>query len=287
MLPFEELVKTDNEQSNELLTQCQKKLREFNAQLMAIKDEQENEIEKRLKKHITSLMINDINLNDSDKIRKTLESQTQHNDILTKKIQKLEQQLTLEKVNHVKSLKSLRKTFKNELNIVTVDHGLDENYGKYSKALKDKKDGQSLKEIINTFEDLKTEAFDRIADRINKICSSHNEVLVVLFIERYLSKYDKFVENYRTSYDGIILLVRLPLYSRIELKLFRKKIDKKCYVEIYIPQCDNEAVKNAQRKFFAQDIPDIERKSADDIPQMPLLKDGFDKITICSVQQGD
>ena len=285
--PIEELLYGYEECSRGLLVKCQKVVRILNEKLQKLRGEQEKEIENKINSHITTLMIGDITLRESDVIRNNMISLSQHNDILTKKIHKLERELTLEISKKEIINNEHKQNFNKTLNIVKIDSGLDKIYDKYIRSKK-RNNAEVLNEkLIEEFEIEKSEIIESNAEKIKKMINNAVSTRIIIYIERYISSYENFVKNYRTDYNGLIIIVRLPIYNRTELKLFTKRFSKNCYIEVFIPYCDKAVVTKAQRLFFVRNVPDIELDAAENKFQYPNIYDGYDRVTVEKVHQGD
>ena len=121
--------------------------------------------------------------------------------------------------------------------------------------------------------------------KLSRLCEAEQST-VILFVDRYLTSFDKYVEQLRVRRVGKTIIARTPLFNRIELKLFARKLPDGHSVAVYIPLCTSEAVMRAQRKFLFRDVPEIEFDAADKMA-LPTIQDGYSEITVAQVKQGD
>jgi hypothetical protein len=134
------------------------------------------------------------------------------------------------------------------------------------------------------YEDGKENLIAKILERINKIGCKEN-VRIILFFDRYLTKYKNFVHEYKCINEEPHIIVRLPLFSRIDIKLFIKNIDLSGSIIGYIPFSKSESIAKAQRGFMFKNVPSFELEQADRLSSLSL-DDGFDELIMYSVTQG-
>jgi len=211
----------------------------------------------------TSLMNNDLTSFDADAIRLQLQKQSLHNDKLLEKINTLQNELSKQQI--MQSTNSAIPSFSANSAKFEV---LEENFESIFKNYKDT-------ENIDTFEDEKDSAINLIITKLNKL-SVNRKVVIIIFMERYLCSFNKFVQNYVFNSDTLHLFVRLPIHSRSELKLILKKLNNQSGIQIT----------KSQRQFFFRNIPNSEFQAADK-PFIPSVQDGFDKVCLYRINQGD
>lgn len=215
-------------------------------------------------------MNNDLTLYDADTIRLQLQKQSFHNEKLLNKIDYLETELSKQQIRQ--NIESITPTFSAKYEI------LDENLELIFKNYTDKHD-------IDTFEDEKESAINRMITKLNKF-SVNREVIIIIFMERYLCNFKKFVQRHVFDSDILHLFVRLPVHSRSELKLILNKLNNQPKIQIYIPHSPSETITKIQRQFFFKNIPASELQAADK-PFIPSVQDGFDTICLYRINQGD
>jgi molybdopterin converting factor small subunit len=269
-----ELLREGDGENNNLLVIVQKKISELQNELQQIQEKHTKELEDVKARYITSLMNNDITLKETDEVRLTLEKQALHNEQLLNQKKSLEQELMLLKARSYNLQSSGENSSNDGGEVILVDPDLSSVFSNYEKT----KD-------VDVFEDEKEAVLDRILKRINKFCIADGAE-VIIYIERYISNFDKFSKSYQATGNGTRILVRLPIFTRTELQIFISKITPIRPVTVYVPYCDSEAVIKAQHKFIFRDVPDYEIQAADK-HVMPSIKDGFEKLVIFRVNQGD
>jgi len=261
-------------ENNNLLVKVQKKISELQNELQQIQEKHTKELEDVKARYITSLMNNDITLKETDEVRLTLEKQALHNEKLLNQKKSLEQELMLLKARSYNLQSSGENSSNDGGEVILVDPDLSSVFSNY----------ESTKDI-DVFEDEKEVVLEKIIKRINKFCILDGTE-VVIFIERYISNFNKFAKSYKTTGNGTRVLVRLPIFTRSELQIFISKISPIRPVTVYVPYCESEVVTKAQHKFIFRDVPDYEIEAADKY-MMPSIKDGFEKLVIFRVKQGD
>lgn len=269
-----ELLREGDGENNNLLVKVQKKISELQNELQQIQEKHTKELEDVKARYITSLMNNDITLKETDEVRLALEKQALHNEQLLNQKKSLEQELMLLKARSYNLQSSGENSSTDGGEVILVDPDLSSVFSNYEKT----KD-------IDVFEDEKEVVLEKTIKRINKFCILDGTE-VVIFIERYISNFDKFAKSYKTTGNGTRVLVRLPIFTRSELQIFISKISPIRPVTVYVPYCESEVVTKAQHKFIFRDVPDYEIEAADKY-MMPSIKDGFEKLVIYRVKQGD
>lgn len=272
--PVSELINANDDGYNDLLATSQNKISELQSRLRQIEDKHKKELESVENRYITSLMNNDISLKETDEVRLILEKQALHNEQLLKQKQSLEQELTLLKARNYDLQNSGERSSGDTGEVIVVDPDLKAAFSNYKKN----KDN-------NVFEDEKNAALDQILRRINKSCQA-DDAEVIIYIDLYISDFNKFVKSYKTIGSGTRILVRLPVFTRTELKIFISKIKPVCPVTVYVPYCNSETVIKAQHTFIHRDAPDYEIQAAGQFV-MPSIKDGFETLVIFRIKQGD
>ena len=272
--PIEELIKGGMDDVRGLLGKCQIRVRELQEELGHLRAEHDAAIERERESYITTLMNSDITLRNNDQVRDTLEKQALHNEVLVKEIQRLELELTAARSRDLSLSAKVQMAGRPDAEVIGIEPDLTAAFEIYSRT----KDQDS-------FEDHKDKALEQTLKRLNKLCQ-HDGAAVILFVDRYLSSFRKYVDNYREGRLGKTIIVRMPLFNRIELKLLSGKLPEGTPVAIHVPFCASEAVIKAQRKFLFRDVPDIELDAADKMA-LPLIQDGYVEVTVFNVKQGD
>lgn len=269
--PISELIKSEDTVSpDQLLFSYLTKIIELQNKLRDVEKEHSKELASIRTNITTSLMNNDLALYNADAVRLQLQKQSLHNEKLIEKINELQIQLSNQQISQTSNLglTFLSRNFE----IIEEDfESLFENYTNHQN--------------LDTFEDEKENAINRLIHKVNKL-SANKQVIIILFVERYLCSFKKFVENYTFDSELLHLFVRLPVHSRSEFKIILGKLNKPVEIEVYIPDSNSELIVKTQRNFFFRNVPDFELQSAEK-PFIPSVKDGIDKICQYKVDQGD
>jgi hypothetical protein len=268
------LEEMDFNSTNDLLSQAQARIAEFETRLADIEHKHQEEIEELKDTYITSLMNDDIALFDASEVRQNMIRHSLHLDTLLKKINSLESELTKEKMKQISAaaLSGSKPSFKGK--IVTLQPELQVLFDQFER------DGDQDK-----FEQDKDEEVFKLPEKINK-CRASGECNVILFIDRYISSFEKFTHEYLCEGALTHVFVRLPLFSQMECKDFLRRMDKKGSVSVHFPFCESEVTSRAQRTFYFRNIPPSEATAADKA-QLPSWKDGFSSICAAIVKLGD
>ncbi|GLO55007.1 hypothetical protein PPUJ20066_10430 [Pseudomonas putida] len=234
----------------------------------------EKALGKALSSHITSLMNGDIVLLESNKMRSALEKQTLHNAELLKEISRLELKLMQSHglvtgaSSPGKSLPPQNKlVFNVDIETLSMSH----------------QRGSTLEE----FETSKSSEIRIIRDKLAKYQGT-SDVHVVMFADRYISRFSTFADNYTSLCNELSLIIRLPLFGRSEFQNFLKQIPSEFKRSIHIPYTASESEKKAQRTFIFQKIqpPLMEIKGADTATN-PSIDWGVDEVVFFKIKQGD
>ncbi len=269
--PINELVMNQSDiSSNQLLCKYQSKIKELQDELEDIVKSHEIDLSKVKNSMTTSLMNNDLSVHDADNVRLQLQKQSLHSDKLKEKINRLEVELSKQYIDN--NLKSSTTPLNDNFQVIDVDFEL---LFKNFSATQD----------IDVFEDEKEVAIDNLISMTNKLLIN-DKTIVVLFMERYLSSFNKFVERYAFNSEDLHLFVRLPVHSRSELKLTLNKFNKQGALKIYIPYSASDTVTKSQRNFYFRNVPETELQAADK-SFLPSIKDGFEHVCQFKIRQGD
>lgn len=247
------------EESQELARTLRKELEMFEAK-------SDRKLRSALDSIVTTLMDNDITIHDSNEIRKTMEQQAMQNDLLVRRNTRLEHELSLCQSRMIQSKEGLSSKLGTSKTKYIFEPDMQDAYAKLLKT-----------NDYECFEEDKYRAVLEVVKQVTKAVKI-DDVIVVIFVERYLSSFDKFVENYPEDEDIQYLYVRLPIYNKIELKLFAKNIGYP-NIEVYVPYIDSVSLRKAQRSFLFRNIPNFEFESADTM-SFPSIEDGYDSVTI-------
>lgn len=269
--PITDLLDESAPKATDLLAQSHVKLIQLNDQVESQQTQFEKEKEKLRNGLITSLMNDDIVRFDANEIRQSMQKQLLHNEQLVRQISELK--LEAIKADQAKASAS-QPTAVQSVNKVALEPNL---LGAFAALHKN--------EDIDAYEIQKSKALDEVRDKVNSLARTSDST-VILFIERYLSSFQKFVDDFRLAGTSQAIIVRLPIASRPELKLWISKIIKPTPVHVYFPVCDAAATVKAQRAFHFRSIPEPELYAADQFPPI-AIDPSMDALCVFRVKQGD
>lgn len=266
----DELLVGDQADAGKIIIQCQKLVRESQAELKSLKDGHQKVYKELEDNLVTTLMNGDVLIHHSRQLTNELKKKALHNEILKREL--LEKELELN--GGIEKPPAVKSALKSESLISTLKADLREAGGKYS-------DSQDLSAYYAD----KALVISKLKEKLQRILKK-GVVRVVLFQNRFLSSFDKFVEKGFSSADGAVVIVELPLAARAEIRDFIRGLADAKPLEIYVPYCDSEATINAQRGFSYGHIPTPELRSFDKEPPS-TIQDGFDRVVVYKIVQGD
>ncbi|UCP11527.1 hypothetical protein K5R88_07805 [Pseudomonas sp. MM213] len=275
---------TDGMGSTHLLN-AQKKINELQSSLSKVEDAHKKELQEFKNNCITSLMKSDLALHDADNVRKRHAQQISHNeklrqDLSTLKMALLQEQsraLTAEaELNNIKSNGSRAQPMASDL--IVIDE--------FELLIK-----KNTIEDESTFIQLKNKCAEKTINKINTIVG-HNTSSVVLYIDRFISRFEKFADQFNPYDSSAAILVRFPIFDQYLLKSYLAQMDVRARVQVIIPVCDVESIVKIQRTFFVRNVPHFELRNADDFGlQDTSLKRcrsiGINAISFSQISQGD
>lgn len=270
----DELITGGTEEARGLLAKFQARVRELQRELDDINARHSKSIEEIRDSHITTLMCTDLSLKNADAIREMLEKSALHNEILVKENQRLRLEVSAAQAREMDLKASRKKYAEASQEHISIEPDLEHVFRNFL-----------IHKDLAVFEAQKDAEVDGLLKKINAL-SRTGETLVVLFLDLYLSSFSKYVDRFSTSFGGKVLLVRVPIFSRAELKIFAAKIVSANSIEIHVPFCANESIRKAQRKFLFRDVLEIELQAADKM-QPPQMQHGYGKVVVFQVLQGD
>ncbi|MFG0548925.1 hypothetical protein [Pseudomonas sp. yb_9] len=264
--PLREQVETQTA-INEIEAKYEKKLEKLQVA-------HERALDKALSSHITSLMNSDVVLLEGNKIRSALEKQTLHNAELLKQISSLELKL-MQSGGLIAGATALGRTLPDQNKLIF-------NVDIETLSMSFKRNA-----TLEAFETAKSNEIRTIRDKISKYQNTP-DVHVVMFADRYISRFSTFAENYTSLRNELSIIVRLPLFSRSEFQNFIKQIPTEFKRSIHIPYSASDNEKKAQRTFIYQkfQLPPTEIKGADTATN-PSIEWGIDEVVFFKIKQGD
>ena len=241
----------------------------WKSKLEQVQIEQDKEVSKAISNHITTLMNGDIAIFESNQLRKSLEKQTLHAAELKKKVDLLELKLA-SSYAHVGPTGAASKQDK-----VIYDVDIEQLCAHYQRT-----------RSFDAFEDAKTMELKSIREKFARFEKMPN-VHVVLFADRYICRFNQFAENY-SAVGETSLIIRLPLFTRVEITNFLKHIPANFKKSLHVPYLPIEVERKAQRVFnFKQNPLPPEEVMAADGADAPRMEWGFDQIVTFKTRQGD
>ncbi|NWF06712.1 hypothetical protein HX810_03365 [Pseudomonas salomonii] len=231
--------------------------------------DQDKEVSKAIHNHVTTLMNGDIAIFESNQLRKSLEKQTLHAAELKKKVDLLELKLA----TSYASVAPIGAASKQDKVVYDVD--IEQLCVHYQRT-----------RSLDQFEDAKEMELRVIRDKFARFATMPN-VHVVLFADRYICRFNQFASNY-SAVDETSLIIRLPLFTRVEISNFLKHIPPAFKKSLYVPYLPLEVERKAQRVFnFKQNPLPPEEITAADGADTPKMEWGFDQIVTFKIRQGD
>lgn len=267
---IDELLLGEHEDADKTILKCQKLIRECRAELLHVKSGHQKEYQKIEDGLITTLMNGDVLIHHSRELTNELKKKALHNEILKRQL--LEKDLEISSVkNHTNTIKTVVSS---ENHIFRLQTDIRESSARYSET-----------QDLGAYYSEKTASIAKLKQNLQRILKK-NAIKVVLFQNRFISSYDKFVERSFTRFDTPIVVVDLPLAARSEIRDFVSGLTGASSLDIYVPYSDSEAIIKAQRGFYYGHIPVAEFRSFDKEP-LPTIQDGFDSVVVYRIAQGE
>ncbi|SEJ95610.1 hypothetical protein [Pseudomonas sp. NFR16] len=254
-----------------VILQMQNLVRNLQSELEEVRSGQSAKFEDFERNIVTSLMSSDILTHRAKELTAELRKKALHVELLKRELTEKEVELTLATAGSQSSAPPalakniMVQVFKPDMTAALADFS----------SSKDKQAYLAHKE----------KAIAAMQLRVLKVLRQ-GTIRVVIFQERFLCSLDTFVERNFSKNSASVVVINLPLYSRLEIRDFTRALKGATPLEIYVPHCDSDAVINAQRGFQFGQIPDFEFKAVGREP-LPTIQDGYDKVTVFRVEQGD
>lgn len=226
----------------------------WKARLEQLQVDQDKEVAKAIHSHITTLMNGDIAVFESNQLRKTLEKQTLYG-------------AELKKTNAILELKLARSSQRD----ASAASPSSNNKVVYDVPIEQLCIQYQLTRSLTAFDEGKEMELRAIREKFARFAATPN-VHVVLFADRYISRFSHFADSYVGPGDETSLIIRLPLFTRVEINNFIKHIPTNFKKSLYVPFMPLEAERKAQRVFIYRQnpLPPQEIQAADgaDNPNM-------------------
>jgi AcrR family transcriptional regulator len=273
--PIARLLVDDNASLSELIENKDERIIKLEDELKALKSAHKAELERVVDSYLSTLMNNDILAFEAGQISATLTNQGNHNAYLNNLVTELKvknAKLTMDIASANSDISNISE--KSEKNFISFDLNLDAAIKLYTATKK-----------ISDYEDHKDEKLLEIVQRINKLPNPEH-IDTLLFQEKYISDFQQFCKRTFPSKNRLLIVIRLPLYSQEEIKLFIRSLRPISSFSIYVPYSASEAIISAKRQFSFRDTPPEELAYADNA-KLPLMSWGFDSIYVTKIKQGD
>lgn len=257
--------------SSKVILQTQKLVRDLESELADLRSTQDARFQDFENNLLTSLMHSDILTHRTKELTAELRKKAMHVELLKRQITEME----LEKVLDDKASSTTLPLVHSKGAVVQL----------FKPNLSDAATSFSTDHDAEAYTALKHRAIEAMQQKILKVLK-HGTIRVVVFQERYLCSFEKFIKRNFSNCSSSILVINLPLYSRIKVAEFLQALKGATPLEVYVPHCDSEAVINAQRGFLFGHIPDFEFKALSKEP-LPTIFDGYDKVTVFRITQGE
>lgn len=266
----DELLVGDQADASKTIIQCQKLVREAQAELRYVKENQQKEHQKLEGNLVTTLMSGDVLIHHSRELTNELKKKALHNEILKRNL--LEKELELSENRGLSH--AAKQLAKPESMVVKLQLDTRDAVSRYSEV-----------QDLAVYYEAKTIAVTKLKEKLQKFLKK-GVIRVVIFQNRFISSFDKFVEKSFNPASDAVVVIDLPLASRSEIRDFVRGLVDARPLEIFVPYCDSEATIKAQRGFLYGQIPVPEFRSFDKEP-LPNIQDGFDRVIVSKIAQGD
>ncbi|MDV3055456.1 hypothetical protein [Pseudomonas paracarnis] len=242
----------------------------WKARLDQVLVERDKEIARAINSHISTLMNDDIAMFESNQLRKSLEKQTLHAVELMKKNSILELKLA------AASQREAPLQSASSQNKIIYDVDIEQLCIHYQRT-----------KSLDDFEDAKEAELMAIREKFARF-TSMPDVHVVLFADRYISRFRNFASQYAALPGETCLIIRLPLFSRAEINNFIKHIPAAFKKSLHVPYMLLDTERKAQRVFIYQRnaLPEQEIRAADNA-DAPSMTWGLDELVFFKVPAGD
>lgn len=268
---IDELLLRQGMDASKIILQSQKLLRGLEVDLQEVRSLEVARFAEFESNILTSLMTSDILTHRAKELTAALRKKALHVELLKRKLDEKEVELALASTNSdslpspVRSKNPNVHIFKPDLAAAMASFATNSDPEAYI-ALKDK--------AINTMQQKVLKLFRK------------GTIRVILFQERYLCSFEKFIDRNFSTNSTSVAVVNLPIYSRIDLREFAQALKGALPLELHTSHCESEAIINAQRGFLFRNIPEFEFRASAREP-LPTIHDGYDRVTVFRVAQGD
>ncbi|TRM39119.1 hypothetical protein [Pseudomonas aeruginosa] len=266
-----ELLADDPDASRTFLAQRDREADQLRNEIEDLKKRHAKDLEQAVAQHITSLMNNDILAFETNEMSALLASQSQHNELLQKRLTALELRQTCDQMDQAGSQLVSEGASKSPQNFLTFDLNLEKANTAYKKS-----------QSFDDYEDIKEKAIDAMIETVTKL-PDPSKVQVVVYMDRFLYPFSKFCESIPAKQDKLTVCLRLPVFSQAEIGIILSKLSKMDSISLHMPHSASEAIAAANRKFMYRDVPEEEFTDADRA-RTPLITWGVDEVRVFNVK---
>lgn len=269
------LLGDDADSTRDFLVKREQDVSSLQDEIESLRKKHKKDLEQAITNRVTSLMNSDILAFEASELNTLLVNQSQHNEMLKRKITELELKLTRAQMtsasDDLPSGDQNANTVKNAKNFIVFPLDMT----KANLAYKQDKN-------FDKYEDAKDAAIQSIVDIVKKIANTSN-IEVHFFQERYISSFEEFAKELTAKPGKIVVAIQLPVFSQEELAhlLYQFKLVHK--TSIHIPVNTSKTAVIAKKEFFFRDVPEEEFADATKA-KIPQIAWGFDEVRLFRTQ---
>lgn len=267
----DELLIRQGVDTSKVILQTQKLVRNLESELERLRSTEDARFRDFEGSLLTSLMQSDILTHRAKELTAELRKKAIHVELLKRQLTEMELEQALG--HDTPSTAFVPARTKDDL-VQTFKPNLSEAVARFSET-----------QDVEAYSTLKCHALVKMQQKILRVLKQ-GTVRVAVFQERYLCSFEKFVDRYFSNCPSSVLVINLPLYSRVEIREFLRTLQGATPLEVYVPHCDSEAVINAQRGFLFKHVPYFEFNALSKEP-LPTIFDGYDRVTVFRITQGE
>lgn len=268
---IDELLLRQGVDSSKIIIRTQQLVRELESELKELKATEEARYHEFESDFITSLMTSDILTHRAKELTAALKKKALQVELLKRELEEKDAELSLVAVEE-KSVPPPVRNRNIDIHIFKPDLAAAFSFHEQN-------------DDIAAYLSLKRKAIDAMQQQVLRILKQ-GTIKVIVFQERFLCSFDKFVDHHFSKSSASLIVINLPVYSRSEMKEFMRALKGAIPLELFIPFSDSDAVINAQRGFLFRNVPAFEFKSMAKEP-LPTIQDGYDKVSVFRIAQGD
>lgn len=255
--PIADLLRLSGKQElqSEMLSEAHDNIKTLHQQLEDVDDEYNKKLQTAISNHITSLMNSDLIVFEATYTQETINKQALQIDNLSKELTELK-------------ISSAYRT--------TPSLKDDENHssGQVKKSLQllpnlsKAKDAYKKNTSFEIFQDEKSKAIETV---INKVIGLGREIQLHIIIDLYLVSPDDMATLITQSTHKTTVLLYLPIFSELELKLLvLKRLPLSSMPHLHVPALPTSSRRQLQRQIYAKGIPQDEIDDADKVDHFNL-----------------